>query len=301
MNAQPSSEIITFYSYKGGTGRTMAVANLAWIMASNGLRVLVVDWDLESPGLHRYFHPFLRDKELRATPGVIDLVRDYAAATMLPASDVGVDLIAHHARVLRNAVSLEWQFDGKGVIDFLAAGRQDRSYSLTVSTFDWANFFDRQGGVAFLRALRDDMLANYDYVLIDSRTGLSDAAGICTVVLPDTVVDCFTMSTQSVQGAAAVAHSIRKQRHDEPIRILPVPMRVEDGEQLKLEAGRDYARRLFEPFLADLLPDNRDRYWGDVEIPYRPFYAYEEILAFSGIRRTSTTRCWPRSSGSRPW
>ena len=67
-------EIVTFYSYKGGTGRTMALANVAWILASNGYRVLTVDWDLESPGLHRYFHPFLRDKELRATDGVIDLV-----------------------------------------------------------------------------------------------------------------------------------------------------------------------------------------------------------------------------------
>nr|BFE83611.1 hypothetical protein GCM10020093_062120 [Planobispora longispora] len=42
-------QVITFYSYKGGTGRTMALANTAWILASAGKRVLVVDWDLESP------------------------------------------------------------------------------------------------------------------------------------------------------------------------------------------------------------------------------------------------------------
>lgn len=277
-----SPEVITFYSYKGGTGRTMAVANLAWIMASSGLRVLAVDWDLESPGLHRYFHPFLRDKQLRSTSGVIELIRDYAVATMQTSTDAGPDLIANHARVLRYAVSLDWPFDNEGTVDFLAAGRQDRSYSRTVSTFDWANFFDRQGGIAFLRALRQDMLDHYDYVLIDSRTGLSDAAGICTVVLPDVVVDCFTMSTQSIEGAAAVARSIKNQRLDEPVRLLPVPMRVEDGEQFKLEAGRDYARRLFEPFLTDLSADRVDPYWGDVEIPYRPFYAYEEILACFG-------------------
>lgn len=49
--------IVTFYSYKGGTGRTMALANTAWILAANGKRVLAVDWDLEAPGLHRFFHP----------------------------------------------------------------------------------------------------------------------------------------------------------------------------------------------------------------------------------------------------
>lgn len=33
-------KIITFYSFKGGTGRTMALANVAWILASNGRKVL---------------------------------------------------------------------------------------------------------------------------------------------------------------------------------------------------------------------------------------------------------------------
>ena len=49
----PLGRIITFYSYKGGTGRSMALANIAWLMASAGRQVLVIDWDLEAPGLHR--------------------------------------------------------------------------------------------------------------------------------------------------------------------------------------------------------------------------------------------------------
>ncbi len=75
-----NGKIVTFYSYKGGTGRTMALANVAWILASNGLKVLVVDWDLDSPGLHRYFHPFLDSRLVAATPGVIELINDYAWA-----------------------------------------------------------------------------------------------------------------------------------------------------------------------------------------------------------------------------
>jgi len=56
-----SGRIVTFYSYKGGTGRSMALANFAWILAASGKKVLVIDWDLEAPGLHRYFRPFLVD------------------------------------------------------------------------------------------------------------------------------------------------------------------------------------------------------------------------------------------------
>jgi Mrp family chromosome partitioning ATPase len=50
-------EVITFYSYKGGTGRTMALANIACLFARQGtagMRVLAIDWDLEAPGLHYY-------------------------------------------------------------------------------------------------------------------------------------------------------------------------------------------------------------------------------------------------------
>ena len=55
-------EIITFYSYKGGTGRTMALANVACLLAERigpNECVLVIDWDLEAPGLHRFFPPRL--------------------------------------------------------------------------------------------------------------------------------------------------------------------------------------------------------------------------------------------------
>jgi MinD-like ATPase involved in chromosome partitioning or flagellar assembly len=84
MTASRDGRIVTFYSYKGGTGRTMAMANTAWILAANGKRVLAVDWDLEAPGLHRFFHPFLDPSTLGATTGVIDLITEYAWAATSP-------------------------------------------------------------------------------------------------------------------------------------------------------------------------------------------------------------------------
>lgn len=49
-------KIVTFYSYKGGTGRSMALANVAWVLASAGAKVLVVDGDLEAPGQRALFY-----------------------------------------------------------------------------------------------------------------------------------------------------------------------------------------------------------------------------------------------------
>jgi hypothetical protein len=68
-----AGSVITFYSFKGGTGRTMALANVACLLgaaaAPRGGRVLAVDWDLEAPGLHRYLMGEARDG---AAGGVIE-------------------------------------------------------------------------------------------------------------------------------------------------------------------------------------------------------------------------------------
>ncbi|WP_055589973.1 FxSxx-COOH system tetratricopeptide repeat protein, partial [Streptacidiphilus griseoplanus] len=65
-------------------------------------------------------------------------------------------------------------------------------------------------------------------------------------------------------------------------RILPVPMRVDEGEKEKADAGRALARLRFDGLPHGLRDDELAGYWGAVEIPYRPFYAYEEILATFG-------------------
>jgi Mrp family chromosome partitioning ATPase len=68
--------IVTFYSYKGGTGRTMAAANIACLLAKAGRRVLLVDFDLEAPGVWRYFEDFQRGLDRQA--GLIELLTEQA-------------------------------------------------------------------------------------------------------------------------------------------------------------------------------------------------------------------------------
>ena len=279
MREPGEGKIITFYSYKGGSGRTMALANTAWILAQAGKKVLAVDWDLESPGLHKFFQPFLDPEIVATTPGIIELINDYSWAATKPARR-STDWHRQYARVV--AVSLEWNFPTGGELDFVSAGRQNRDYSSRVTSTDWENFYERLGGGQFFDALRANMKANYEYILIDSRTGLSDIAEICTVQMPDVLVDCFTLSTQSIEGAAAVARHIDEWYPARGIRILPVPMRIENGENEKVEAGRAVARAQFDRFPRGMGREEAARYWLAVEIPYRPFYAFEETLAVFG-------------------
>jgi cellulose biosynthesis protein BcsQ len=70
--------ICTFYSYKGGVGRSMALSVVADSLARDGLRVLMIDFDLEAPGLEQYF-PVDR-ASIRAHTGLFDLISRYKAA-----------------------------------------------------------------------------------------------------------------------------------------------------------------------------------------------------------------------------
>lgn len=310
QEAAPKGHIITFYSYKGGTGRSMAVANIAWILALSGERVLVVDWDLEAPGIHRYFHPFLDDKELLDTEGLLDFAEKSAgraAVASSPLTEADVDIIEYITVMSWPArSSLSWEtFGPRARIDLLGAGRQAPTYSRKLNAFNWIDFYEKLGGRRTFELVREQLKDVYDYVLIDSRTGVSDTSGICTVEMPDTVVVCFTLNDQSIIGASAVAESILGQRNsgsaaigppgrpglsgtsrpaaDRPFRIFPVPTRVEIvGESARRQIALALAQRKFAGFLEHLDRNARSRYWGRVQLAYFPFYAFEEIPAVFG-------------------
>jgi formylglycine-generating enzyme required for sulfatase activity/cellulose biosynthesis protein BcsQ len=283
MAARSSGKIVTFYSYKGGTGRSMALANVAWILASAGKKVLALDWDLEAPGLHRYFGPFLVDPDIEATDGIIDFVHEYAIEAKTPSRAAeDDDWLRQFADLTRHAVAVDWAFPGDGALDLVPAGRQDPAYAARVNLFNWTSFYDRLGGGPFWEKVKQNVKDKYDYILVDSRTGISDTAGICTVQLPDVLVVCFTLNRQSIEGSVAVASSVRAQRDRSGLQILPVPMRVELGQKEELDRSRSYAHDRFAPFLDDMAEDRRERYWADVEVVYWPYYAYHEILATFG-------------------
>jgi hypothetical protein len=75
--------IYTFYSYKGGVGRSMALANVAEYLYRKGLKVVIIDWDLEAPGLESFFYdPKEKEGEeqlsqIRSQLGLIDLLLTY--------------------------------------------------------------------------------------------------------------------------------------------------------------------------------------------------------------------------------
>lgn len=289
----PLGEIVTFYSYKGGTGRSMLLANVAWQIAAAGRRVLLVDWDLEAPGLHRYFRPFLGDDvELHQQEGVIEWVSDYWDARIDEPDRPVAELVREFADPRHYVRKLDTGSLLAGGIDILCAGRQDRNYAKAVADFDWTRLFEKLEGEAFIRAAKDILTGTggYDYILVDSRTGVSDTSGFCTVLLADTLVVCFTYNNQSVIGASQIARDIKQQaeqrRRDDVaagrarrFRLFAVPSRVDDLDPERLDRRQRHAWSAFGDLLTDVAADQQPAYWLNVQVRNQGLFAYEEVLA----------------------
>jgi MinD-like ATPase involved in chromosome partitioning or flagellar assembly len=258
--------IVTFYSYKGGVGRSMALANIAILLARRGLSVLAVDWDLEAPGLENYFSYFTMDVQ-RA--GLLTMLMDVAKSGTADYRD--------YVCVFRD--------DAGTALSLITSGRAtDSKYSENLERFDWHSFFANGGG-EFLESLREHWRRDFKMVLIDSRTGLSDSGGICTIQLPDVVIPMFTANHQSLYGVRDVMRLAQNARqglaHDRPqLTILPVGSRFGNDFRESKE-WLDRTAEAMGEFYRDWLPSwSKPREVAEqLKIPQVDYFGYGEKLA----------------------
>ena len=188
--------VTTFYSFKGGVGRTMALVNAAVALAKRGRRVLVVDFDLEAPGLDT-FDIFRSPKPV---PGVIDFVAEYLLSGQAPKID----------RFVSEAAGVG---DDGGALWSMPSGAQHAAYAANFNQIDWGALYERHDGYLLFEDLKEQwkQVLRPDYVLIDSRTGHTDTGGICTRQLPDAVAILFFPNDQNLRGLTTVVHDIRSE------------------------------------------------------------------------------------------
>ena len=191
--------ITTFYSFKGGVGRTMALVNSAVTLALRGRRVLVVDFDVEAPGLDTF--DVLRPRE--ETPGVIDFVAQYLSTGQAPDA----------ASYIGECPDIGEQGGGLWI---MPSGRNE-AYAANYNQIDWGDLYARHDGYLLFEDIKEQWkrIVQPDYVLIDSRTGHTDSGGICTRQLPDSVVVLFFPNEQNLRGLTEVVRDIRAEA-DEP-------------------------------------------------------------------------------------
>lgn len=251
----------------------MALANIAVLLARAGHRVLAIDWDLEAPGLDRY----LGASRFRVSPasvfgaGLIDLL-SVASETHEPAD--------------WQSYTTEVVIDETASLMLLSCGTQDDRYASRVLDFNWEHFFRDCDGGAIVESWRQQWLEQFDVTLIDSRTGITDSGGVCTIQLPDLLVPVFTTNEQSLHGVVDILRKAQAARQQlafdrPPFAVLPLPSRFDGRVQYK--EGQEWLLRFAEAlkeFYVDWLPKEYSplQMLERTKIPYVAYFSFGEKL-----------------------
>jgi len=260
---------ITFYSFKGGVGRSMAVINVAGILAARGFRVLVIDMDLEAPGISYLANEATQAND-RAQPGFVDFLLDAVER------DAEADLFQLPSDQALDRYSAVYELPDAflkapgGSLRIMPAGRLDAEYPARLDRLDLPSLYREGSGLALINVFKDvvQQSRRFDYVFIDSRTGFSDESGICTRDLADYLMVVSGLNKQNVEGTtqflAALAAATPERK---PLAVILSP--VPNGEDALVDAREQIAQRAFRVA------------WGsdvrtDLHIPYHPQLALTE-------------------------
>ena len=234
--------VITFYSYKGGMGRTTTMIAYAMSLAVNDnsskkKRVVIIDCDLEAPGYLNFFDlsehnglrsgqknglvEFLSDAQFTAHPEELDL-NDYII-------NVGDDNKNNFA------------YNNLNNIWLIPAGNLNESYSDLTGGNDRNDYLE---GLAKINLSSVNSVVKYfnilldrinetiepDIILLDSRTGFNDIFGTVALYLSSSVIGFFGFSRQTQPGLMSLLKEYYKSSNSFSLQLVfsILPEKVDD-------------------------------------------------------------------------
>lgn len=197
-------KVIMFYSYKGGSGRTVASGNVAAALAKLGRRTAVIDLDFEAPGLHHVFG-VEGTQQFEASLGIQHYLRGEIDLGKLE-KEVAIDMFEGPFRRFKIP-------DGSCLLYFMASPKVTQ-----------VNSHDPHVEVR-MKSLLDSLEKNHniEFVIIDAASGIRDAYSIAADV-SDEMLIFFRWSRQHVEGTLRMAGYLKllKQKYgkDMPFKLV---------------------------------------------------------------------------------
>jgi MinD-like ATPase involved in chromosome partitioning or flagellar assembly len=168
------------HSYKGGTGKTTLITNLAASLAKEGKRVCLLDFDLYAPSLATYFRKDSRYYLYDVLNGNVDI------------SDILID------------VSSELRLDGKLLLGFSSPRKEDVQEVELRHNLKWQLKAVRR----FLSA-KKTLIEDYDldYVFLDTGPGIRYWS-INTLATADILFLTMKISDMDIEGTKKMTADI---------------------------------------------------------------------------------------------
>jgi MinD-like ATPase involved in chromosome partitioning or flagellar assembly len=249
--------IVTFYSFKGGVGRTTLLASCAWQLAERGKKVVVVDLDVEAPGLSALF-------EVESRRGVVDYLVDFIGTNQVDLE--GMVSVANSLGPL------------KADIEVITSGNLDERYFEKLSRLDFigGGLLDIKGESPVERGLRHLLVSlrsrRPDYIFLDSRAGLHDIAGLSLYGLAHVDVLVSRASEQGYRGFELTLKTLgRRKKLEELLCVLVHSLAPPDPASPEARAEEDeFRKRAYSAFSRSLygklseipqLEDDEEPHW----------------------------------------
>ena len=207
------AKIISFYSYKGGVGRTVALIQTANLLAAKGKKVALIDLDIEAPSFNEIF-----SDDIEFEKGLIN----YLYNKLYDLEKVEVSSIV-------SKLSL----NTKGEVYVIPTGNINRKYVKMLEKLKEKRISENK----YIEELIDELYFKYDveYVLIDSRTGINNWGALSIGEIADEVIILAYPNGENVRGTNLILDMIGNRK-----KCTVVFSRF-DGS----DAGKDRARELF--------------------------------------------------------
>ncbi|MGD9941560.1 MAG: hypothetical protein AB7T74_17340 [Clostridia bacterium] len=234
--------VVAFYSFKGGMGRSTALALFALDRMRHDEHVVVLDLDIDAPGLGT-----ILPTDTPSSYGIVDYLLELPVFGQRPD-----DLRDYYYTLDLPGIR------STGSVKVFPAGRLDGSYLGKMARLDFEAVDPADGG---LRHPLEELIAQIhqelhpDWILIDSRTGFSETAGMILSGLCDYHVLFGVQSAQSWEG---LGYAIKKLGVDRVQRGFPqadlllvhamVPEALKEKRDDVLQAFAEKARDVCSDF-----------------------------------------------------
>ena len=216
------SPIFTFYSYKGGVGRSMALVNVAAILAKMGRRVLLIDLDLEAPGIsYLDSNQPHKGQSKKKRLGLVDAI--YKFINEPAKSPLGNSAITNpfaeyiHEVHLRAITPEDGDFETKSEVKLylMPAGQLDNAeiYRSRLTDIALEDRLERGEAQPLFRHVKNLLKRSdppWDYILVDSRTGMSAEAATAVRMLADHLVVVMGLNVQNLEGTKSILKMVVK-------------------------------------------------------------------------------------------
>lgn len=203
--SEQTPPILSFFSFKGGVGRTTALVSLALQLARTGKKVAVIDLDLEAPGMASMLPG--ADGQI-ANYGVVDYLLE---RNLLKPEEIDIEDFYH---LVDNNVVVG---DGPP-ITVMPAGSLDDTYLEKLARIDYEALYKPPGqnevSLSPLRELLKHVrqARQIDYMLLDARAGLHDLGGLSLSGVSHLDVIFGLDSEQSWRGMELVVRFLGRDR-----------------------------------------------------------------------------------------